>query len=176
MEGIEIRPFAVADIICRFPDVGLIGTGFFRMAHVVGRRQRTCFYPHEQCLVAYDQWTRMMDSMLTSKATLLRSSTNSFAPSRPSVDPGLAKLVQSEAASWTSREAATSSAQWTNNNAEGSELVDGESVVEAGESVTGPAKDGNLSKELNDYMSPSFRQGLTPWKDPGKCYSPGLQG
>lgn len=157
-------------IIYRFADVGLFGTDFFRMARVVGRRQRTCLYAHEQCLVACDQWTRVM------KATLLRSTTNAFAPSRSSVDPGLAKLVQSEAACWTGRETAASFTQWTNNSAEGSGLVDGESVIEVVESVADPAKDGSQSKETNDHLSPSFRHGLTPWKDPGKCYSPGLQG
>lgn len=163
-------------------------------------RRAPCRYlfPRQQSRVACEQWDRMVDCVVAaasrSKAPPASSSSavvdhgpggcrgttpSRIAVLRQSLDPGLVRFVQTETAA-----ALKGSAPRLNSGLDGYEQLDEEGTsLYRGRTLVSPREasvrqcDGVMhSIELSDDHSSCCQLGMTPWKDAGRCYSPGLKG
>lgn len=175
------------------------GSGGVALDGALGQRPRRSpcryFFPRQQSRVACEQWDRMEDCMVTassrSKAPPSSSSAVDHGPGcrgltpsriavlRQSLDPGLVRFVQTETAAALKGSVPRLNSGldgYEQQDEEGSSLYRGRTAVSPREASVRQCDSLVHSIEFPDDHSSCCQLGMTPWKDAGKCYSPGLKG
>lgn len=177
------------------------GSGGVALDGALGQRPRRspCRYlfPCQQSPAACEQWGRMIDCVGTiasrSKAPPSSSSAVDHGPGcrgltpsriavlRQSLDPGLVRFVQTETAAAAALKRSVPRLNsgldgYEQQDEEGSSLYRGRTAVSPREASVRQCDSLVHSIELLDDHSLCCQLGMTPWKDAGKCYSPGLNG